>query len=106
MKERFAAIFKTKTRDEWCAHLETAEVCFAPVLDLDEAREFRQSRERGVFVEHDGRVQPAPAPRFDRTPGAIQSPAPAPGEHTRAALSDWGFSADELDQLAASGAVK
>jgi alpha-methylacyl-CoA racemase len=105
MKERFAAIFKTKTRDEWSVQLETAEVCFAPVLDLDEAREFAQNRERGVFVEYDGVVQPAPAPRFDRTPGQIRSSAPAPGEHTRPALADWGFADDELDRLQASGAI-
>jgi alpha-methylacyl-CoA racemase len=106
MKERFAAIFKTRTREEWSEELEGAEVCFAPVLDLDEARGFEQNRERGVFVEHDGVVQPAPAPRFDRTPSAIQSPAPAPGEHTRAALADWGFAGDELDRLEGSGAIR
>jgi alpha-methylacyl-CoA racemase len=106
MKERFAEIFKTRTREEWCAQLEAAEVCFAPVLDLDEAREFEQNRERGIFVEHDGVVQPAPAPRFDRTPSAIQSPAPAPGEHTRVALADWGFSDEDLGRLGGSGAIR
>jgi alpha-methylacyl-CoA racemase len=104
-KERFAEIFRTRTRDEWRAALEDAEVCFAPVLDLDEARSFDQNVERGVFVEHDGVVQPAPAPRFDRTPSAIARPAPAPGEHTREGLADWGFSADELDGLSESGAI-
>jgi alpha-methylacyl-CoA racemase len=106
MKERFGAIFRTKTRAQWCEQLETAEVCFAPVLDLDEARSFPQNRERGVFVEHDGVVQPAPAPRFDRTPGVIQAPSPAPGEHTRDGLADWGFSGDELDRLEAAGAIR
>jgi alpha-methylacyl-CoA racemase len=106
MKERFAAIFRTRTRDEWRAQLEPAEVCFAPVLDLDEARDFEQNRDRGVFVEHDGVVQPAPAPRFDRTPSAIRSPSPAPGEHTREALADWGFAPAELDQLEADGAIR
>ena len=105
LKERFAAIFRTRTRAEWCARLEAAEVCFAPVLDLDEAREFAANRERGVFEEHDGVVQPAPAPRFERTPGAIPGPAPAPGEHTRTALADWGFSEQELDALGAAGAI-
>lgn len=106
MKERFAAIFRTRSRDEWSARLESAEICFAPVLDLDEARSFEQNRERGVFVEHDGIVQPAPAPRFDRTPSEIAGPAPAPGEHTSDGLSDWGFSTGELSGLTASGAIR
>jgi alpha-methylacyl-CoA racemase len=106
VKRRFAAVFRTRTRDEWCERLETAEVCFAPVLDLDEARAFPQNRERGVFVEHDGVVQPAPAPRFGRTPGAIAAPAPAPGEHTRDGLADWGFEPGELDALAGDGAIR
>ena len=106
MKERFAAIFRTKTRDEWRALLEDAEVCFAPVLDLDEARSFDQNVERGVFVDFEGTVQPAPAPRFERTPGSIARPAPAPGEHTREGLLAWGFSDSELDSLTESGAIK
>jgi alpha-methylacyl-CoA racemase len=105
MKAHFATIFRSRTRAEWCERLEAAEVCFAPVLDLDEARSFAHNRERGVFVEHAGSVQPAPAPRFDRTPAAIRRPAAAPGEHTRPALADWGFAATELDALAAAGAI-
>jgi alpha-methylacyl-CoA racemase len=105
MKRRLTEIFKTRTRAEWCERLEDAEVCFAPVLDFDEAREFGQNRERGVFVEYDGVVQPAPAPRFARTPSAIASPPPAPGEHTREGLADWGFSREELDRLADAGAI-
>lgn len=106
MKERFAVIFKTRTRDEWAAQLESAEICFAPVLDLDEAREFEQNRERGVFVEYGGIVQPAPAPRFDRTPSEIAGPAPAPGEHTAEGLAGWGFSGEELGRLTEAGAIR
>ncbi len=106
MKERFAAIFKTRTRDEWAAQLESAEICFAPVLDLDEARTFGQNRDRGVFVEHDGVVQPAPAPRFERTPSEIAGPAPAPGEHTAAGLTDWGFSGADVERLTEAGAIR
>jgi alpha-methylacyl-CoA racemase len=106
LRRRFTDIFRSRTRDEWCDRLEDAEVCFAPVLDLDEARTFAQNRERGVFVEHDGVVQPAPAPRFDRTPSAIAGPAPAPGEHTAEALADWGFTSVELDGLRAGGAIR
>jgi alpha-methylacyl-CoA racemase len=76
------------------------------VLDLDEARQFEHNRERGVFVEYEGSVQPAPAPRFERTPGAIARPAPAPGEHTHEGLAEWGFSDDELKQLAERGAIR
>jgi alpha-methylacyl-CoA racemase len=106
MKQRFADIFRTRTRDEWAALLTDAEVCFAPVLDLDEARQFEHNRARGVFVEYEGTVQPAPAPRFERTPSAIARPAPAPGEHTREGLVEWGFAEDELARLAEDGAIR
>lgn len=72
LSDAFAAIFKTKTRDEWCALLEGTDACFAPVLDLSEAPSHPHMSARGVFETHDGRPQPAPAPRFSRTPGAVQ----------------------------------
>jgi alpha-methylacyl-CoA racemase len=99
LKERFAAIFRTKTRDEWCAILEGTDACFAPVLSLSEAPSHPHNVARGTFVEVGGVVQPAPAPRFSRTPGAIQSPPARPGEHTDEALADWGFAADEIARL-------
>ena len=85
--------------------LEGTDVCFAPVLDMNEAPNHPHNKARDAFVEEFGVVQPAPAPRFDRTPGAIQSPPPQPGEHTSGALADWGFSADDIDGLKKSGAV-
>ncbi|WP_322062693.1 CaiB/BaiF CoA-transferase family protein [Paraburkholderia sp. J63] len=97
--ERFAAIFRTRTRDEWCALAEGREVCFAPVLSMTEAPAHPHLRARGTFVERDGVVQPAPAPRFSRTPGAIQRSPAQPGEHTEEVLRDWGFSAEELGAL-------
>lgn len=97
--ERFAAIFRTRTRDEWCALAEGREVCFAPVLSMREAPAHPHLRARGTFVERDGVVQPAPAPRFSRTPGAIQRSPAQPGEHTEEVLRDWGFSAEELGAL-------
>jgi alpha-methylacyl-CoA racemase len=106
MKSRVAACFRTRTRDEWCARLEGTDVCFAPVLDPAEAPEHPHLRERGTFTEVAGIVQPAPAPRFDRTPPEIGDPPPAPGEHSDVALTDWGFSESELDDLRASGAVR
>jgi alpha-methylacyl-CoA racemase len=105
LKERFAAIFKTKTRDEWCRIMEGTDICFAPVLSLAEAPEHPHVKARGTFVEVDGVSQPGPAPRFSRTPAAIERPPAHPGQHTDEALADWGFAADELRELRASGAI-
>lgn len=71
--EKLAALFATKTRDEWCALLEGSDACFAPVLELDEARDHPHMQARGAYVEHDGEWHPAPAPRFSRTPGSVRS---------------------------------
>jgi alpha-methylacyl-CoA racemase len=103
--ERLAAIFRTKTRDEWCRILEGSDVCFAPVLSMQEAPSHPHNRERGTFVEVEGVVQPAPAPRFSRTPSTIQRPPARPGEHTEEALRDWGFDTAELEQLRGCGAI-
>ncbi len=106
MKARVAALMRTKTRDEWCALLEGTDACFAPVLDPGEAPEHPHLRERGTFTEVGGVVQPAPAPRFSRTPGAVTAPPPAPGEHTDEALADWGFAPDEIAALRDGGAIR
>jgi alpha-methylacyl-CoA racemase len=105
LKERVAAVFRAKTRDEWCRIMEGSDVCFAPVLSMQEAPQHPHNRQRGTFVEVDGVVQPAPAPRFSRTPSAIQRPPAQPGEHTEEALKDWGFSATEVEQLRGCGAI-
>jgi len=105
LKDRVAKIFKTKTREEWCKLMEGSEVCFAPVLSMQEAPNHPHNRQRGTFVEVDGVVQPAPAPRFSRTPSAIQRPPATPGEHTEEALREWGLSTTELVQLRGSGAI-
>jgi alpha-methylacyl-CoA racemase len=105
MKERVAAVFKTRTRDEWCEIMEGSDVCFAPVLSMDEAPHHPHNRHRGTFVERDGVIQPGPAPRFSRTPSAIQRPPARPGEHTEEALRDWGFSASDLEHLKGCGAI-
>jgi alpha-methylacyl-CoA racemase len=104
-QERLKAVFKTKTRDQWCAIMEGSEVCFAPVLTMIEAPQHPHNRHRGTFVEVDGVVQPAPAPRFSRTPSKIQRPPARPGEHTEEGLRAWGFNASELEQLRSSGAI-
>jgi alpha-methylacyl-CoA racemase len=105
MKERFAAVFRQKTRDEWSAIMEGTDVCFAPVLSLGESLEHPHMKARGTFVDVEGVLQPGPAPRFSRTPGKVSRPAAARGEHTEEALRDWGFSADELGKLRSAGAL-
>ena len=92
LKEKTAAIIKTKTRDEWCAIMEGSDVCFAPVLSMAEAPEHPHNKARETFVTIEGVVQPAPAPRFSATPGAVQGLPPGQGEHTEEILNDWGIS--------------
>ncbi|MEE2663352.1 MAG: CaiB/BaiF CoA-transferase family protein [Myxococcota bacterium] len=105
MKQRLAAIFKTKTRDEWCEIMEGSDVCFAPVLSIREAPGHPHNLHRKSFVEIGGFVQPAPAPRFSRTAPELPGPAAHPGQHTDEALADWGFSPDELATLRAAKAI-
>ncbi len=93
MKERLAEIFRSRTREQWCAAMEGTDVCFAPVLSLAEAPQHPHNAARQNFVTAWGVLQPAPTPRFDRTPGAIGRPPPQPGEHTDEVLQDWGIQA-------------
>ena len=105
LKIRIAAIFKTKTRSEWCTILEGTDACFAPILDMDEAPHHPHNKARKTFIEIDGVMQPAPAPRFSRTPPDIQGPPVIPGAHTRVALSEWGISDEDIGLLAEYGAI-
>lgn len=105
MRERLAAIFRTRTRDEWVAAMEGHEVCFAPVLTMREARDHPHHRARATFTEVDGAPHPAPAPRFSRTPGAIARVPVAPGADTDTALADWGLDPAEVAELRDAGAV-
>ncbi len=88
LKERLAAVFATRTRDEWCTLLEGSDACFAPVLDWDEAPEHPHNRARETFVQIDGVVQPAPAPRFSRS-GTV-APTSARLGSLDDALQEWG----------------
>jgi len=105
LRAKLAEAIATKTRDEWDAIMGGTDVCFAPVLDLDEAPKHPHNVARQTFVEVGGVVQPAPAPRFSATPGKIQGPPPAIGAHDVEALSDWGFSKGDIEALRASGAL-
>lgn len=87
---RLEAVFLTRTRDEWAELLGSTDACLAPVLDLAEAPDHPHNQARGLFLEVGGVVQPAPAPRFSRTPGAVQGPPAKPGEGGAEALADWG----------------
>ncbi|MCC5952456.1 MAG: CoA transferase [Acidimicrobiia bacterium] len=105
LKQRLADVFRSKTRDEWCEIMEGTDVCFAPVLSMAEAPMHPHNRERGTFVEVAGITQPAPAPRFSRTPGAVVSPPPHAGQHTDEALTEWGVAAERISGLRAAGTV-
>ena len=105
LKKKIEVIFKMKTRDEWCQIMENTDVCFAPVLSLTEAMKHPHNVFRKTFVEYDGVMQPAPAPRFSRTKPEIKLPPPAPAEHNETALADWGFSIDEIEKLKSRGAI-
>lgn len=89
-KPVFEALFKTRTRDEWCELLEGTDACFAPVLTYEEAHKHPHMVERGTFQQVEGVMQPAPAPRFSQTPSAIQGAAVQPGANTEEVLKDWG----------------
>jgi alpha-methylacyl-CoA racemase len=104
-KERIAAVIKTRTRAEWTEHMAARDACFAPVLAPGEAPDHPHNRERRSFVTVGGDLQPAPAPRFSRTPAAVPSPAPRPGEHTDAVLRSCGLSAHRVAALRAAGVV-
>ena len=105
LRETFTNLFKTKTRDEWNAILGETDACFAPVLTMAEAVDHPHLQARSTIVEDNGLPQPAPAPRFSRTPGAISRPPAWPGQHTDEVLADWGFAADRIASLRESGAI-
>ncbi len=106
LQERVAAIFKTKTRDEWTAIFQDRDACTYPVLSPQEAPSHPYNAERKTHVKggHDV-IQPAPAPRLSRTPGEVTDPAPNPGAHTREVLREAGYSDEEIEKLAADEAV-
>jgi alpha-methylacyl-CoA racemase len=106
LRERFTALFKTKTRDEWAKELEGSDACFAPVLTMSEATNHPHIRARDTIVVRDGVEQPAPAPRFSRTEPQLDKPAPWPGQHTDEALRDWGFADDEITKLRETSAIR
>ena len=104
LKERLTALFKTRTRDEWCADMEMTDVCFAPVLSMSEAPLHPHNAARGTFVEADGVMQPAPAPRYSTT--ASDTPRMTKAADTDAILAELGYDAGKVEALKAAGTVK
>ena len=102
LREKLAKAIAGKTQAEWCKIMDASDVCFAPVLDLDEAPRHPHNVARQTFVDVAGVIQPAPAPRFSATPGAIQGPPPAIGAHDREVLLDWGFTPGEVAAITSS----
>ena len=105
LKEKVAAVIKTKTRDEWDALMEGTDVCYAPVLDMDEAASHPHNLARETLVERNGVTQPNVAPRFSRTQSEIQGPPPEIGAHNESALQAWGFDEVELESLKSAEAI-
>jgi alpha-methylacyl-CoA racemase len=105
LKVRMAELFRTRTRDEWVDFFAGHDVCFAPVLTMNEARAHPHNVARSTFIDVDGAPQPAPAPRFSRTPGAVERAPVVPGRDTDTALTEWGLTAGEVATLRATGAI-
>jgi alpha-methylacyl-CoA racemase len=105
LKAKLAAVFAARPLAEWMAVFEGSDACVSPVLGLEAAPDHPYHRERGSFVTVDGIPQPAPAPRFSKTPGEVQGPVPAAGEHNEAALADWGLDQAAIAALKAAGAL-
>jgi alpha-methylacyl-CoA racemase len=105
LRRQLEALFKTRSRDEWCSVLEGTDACFAPVLTMAEAPHHPHNVARGTFIDIDGVTQPAPAPRFSRTPASPPKPPQALGEGSRSALSEWGIAEERIDALLTCGAL-
>ncbi|MGH3505575.1 MAG: CaiB/BaiF CoA transferase family protein [Nocardioidaceae bacterium] len=104
LRAMLAGRFAERSRVEWTAHFAESDACVAPVLTLTEAAEHPHLAARSTYVHRDGRLEPAPAPRFSRTPTQLGSPPPLPGADTRETLKRWGM--DDVEDLLASGAVR
>lgn len=105
LREHMTKLFRSRTRDQWSKLLEGTDVCFAPVLDLHEAPKHAHNVARQTYVEYRGTMQPAPAPRFDRTPSSMQTSVPLVGENSAALLARAGISQEEIAQLITTGVV-
>ena len=106
MRDRFAEVFKTKTREEWVAIFDGTDACVAPILDMDEVDNHRHNNQRGLVIEVDGVPQPGPAPRLSRTPGSVQKPGTPRGSETREVLKELGYKGKQIEELFAENVVE
>jgi alpha-methylacyl-CoA racemase len=104
-EQRVADAVRSRSRSEWCDRLEGSDACLSPVLDVAEAADHPQLRARSTYLELDGVVQPAPAPRLSRTPASVAGPPPRPGQHTDEVLAAWQHTPEEIARLRRVGAV-
>ena len=105
LKEKLTGVFKQKTQAQWCEIMEGTDVCFAPVLNFVDAPKHPANVARETYIEVDGMTQPAPAPRFSRTPSQVAHGGHEPGQDTQDVLSAMGFGEQELAELKAAGAI-
>ncbi len=106
LRERFTAIFRSKTRDQWAAIFDGTDACTTPVLRLGEVAGHPHNRGRDTLIKaSDGHIEPAPAPRLSRTPGSAGTKRPEAGEHSKEVLSELGFSGGEIEELLRDGAA-
>ena len=103
LKDKLAQVFLTKTRAQWCDLMEGSDVCFAPVLDWDEAPAHPHNQARQAFVSVDGVMQPAPAPRFSHTPPAMPQRALPAADQATGVFADWGVGAEIQERLRQAG---
>jgi alpha-methylacyl-CoA racemase len=106
MRERFAEVFKRKTRDEWVAIFDGTDACVAPILDMDEVENHRHNKARDLLVKVDGIPQPGPAPRLSRTPGSVQKPGMPRGSETREILKELGYTKEDMEGLLTKNIVE
>ena len=104
-KEKISNLFKTKTRDEWCELMEGTDICFAPVLNFNEAAAHPHNRERDTYVQVDGVLQAAPAPRFSETPSQLTTPPPVSDADTKEILGRLGYSDKQIEDLVSKDVI-
>ncbi len=105
LKKELAAVIKRKTRDQWCELLEGTDVCFAPILSFEEAPQHPHNIERKTYINVDDCTQPAPAPRFSRTPSKVSHGQHAPGADTESILLNFGYAAEQIQAMKSQGVI-